>query len=154
SVFVLPARFADTRDQAVARQIAEADPADAELAVHGPRPAAHLAAVLDADERPRLEHLVYVPLGRVGLLQLALVDLHRLELLLVPCYFRVGRHKSPGPKSYAVASRNGMPNWRSSSRASSSLRVVVTIVTSIPCVKVTLSGSISGKTTCSERPNV
>src|SRR5262245_28482414 len=46
SVFVLPARLADTRDQAVTRQTAEADPAHAELTVYGPRPAAHLAAVL------------------------------------------------------------------------------------------------------------
>src|SRR4051812_32372013 len=44
-----PAGLADAGDEAVAGHVAEADPADAELAVHGPRPAAQLAAHLDAD---------------------------------------------------------------------------------------------------------
>lgn len=46
-----------------------------------------------------------------------------------------------------------MPNSRSSSRASSSLRVLVTKVISIPWLKFSLSGSISGKMACSETPD-
>src|SRR5262249_48367761 len=44
-----PAGLLDARDQAVAGHAAEADPADAELAVHGPRPPAQSAAEADAD---------------------------------------------------------------------------------------------------------
>src|SRR5205085_8441603 len=44
-----PARFLDARDQAVAGHVAEADAADAELAVHRARPAAQPAAQADAD---------------------------------------------------------------------------------------------------------
>src|SRR3954469_3720377 len=54
-----PTRLFDAGDQPVARHIAEADPADAELAVHRPRPAAQLAAALDADLLARRHlHLV------------------------------------------------------------------------------------------------
>src|SRR4051794_4790785 len=44
-----PARLLDARDQAAVRHVAEADPADAELAVHRTGPAAQLAAHPDAD---------------------------------------------------------------------------------------------------------
>src|SRR6516162_4425180 len=39
-----PAGLLDTRNQAIAGHVAKTDAADAELAVHGPRPAAQLAA--------------------------------------------------------------------------------------------------------------
>ena len=50
--------------------------------------------------------------------------------------------------------QHGMPNIRSNSRASSSARVLVTMVMSIPWVNVTLSGSTSGKMSCSPTPRV
>src|SRR5262245_22678330 len=51
-----PARFLHTRDEAVAGHVPKTDPADAELAVHRPRPAAQPAAQADADlvARPQL----------------------------------------------------------------------------------------------------
>src|SRR5438105_217710 len=54
---VLPTGFLDARDEAVAGHVAEADAADAELPVHGPRPAADPAAVPHADHLARL-HLL------------------------------------------------------------------------------------------------
>src|SRR5262245_49026136 len=48
----LPGRLADAGDQPVAREPAEADAADAELAVHGPRPPADLAPPRHADQLP------------------------------------------------------------------------------------------------------
>src|SRR5262245_53221496 len=60
-----PAGLGDARDQPVARQAPEADPADAELAVDRPRPAAQLAAVADADDLARLHELGGVALGGV-----------------------------------------------------------------------------------------
>src|SRR5947209_5750703 len=135
-----PTRLLDARDQAVAGQVAEADAADAELPVHRPRPAAHLAAQADADLLAR-QHLDLVG-GLLAGLQLG-------QLLPELDEFCFGCHGLP-----CYASRNGMPKARSSSRASSSLFVLVTKVTSIPCVNVTLSGSISGKTICSDRPRL
>src|SRR5262245_17419967 len=76
-----PAGLGHTRDEAVRGHPAEADAADAELAVDGARPAAELAAVADADDRARLHQLGRVALGGV-LLHLGLVDLEGLQLLL------------------------------------------------------------------------
>src|SRR5262245_46990700 len=78
-----PAGLLDAGDQPVAGHAAEADPADAELAVHRPRPAAQLAAQPDADALARRElHLVGAPLPGLELGQL-LAELHVL---------RFGRH--------------------------------------------------------------
>src|SRR2546426_7120021 len=44
---LLPARFLNARDQAGTGQVAEADAANAELAIHRSCPAAQLAAALD-----------------------------------------------------------------------------------------------------------
>src|SRR3954471_15704782 len=78
----LPGRLADAGDQPVARELAEADAAAAELAVHGPRPAANLAAADDLHEVAAGEHLGGVPLiGR--LLHLGLVSLHGRQLTAV-----------------------------------------------------------------------
>ena len=49
---------------------------------------------------------------------------------------------------------NGIPNCFSNSRASASVSAVVTILISIPCVRFTLSGLISGKIVCSFNPSV
>src|SRR5262245_39784845 len=48
-----PDRLGNAGDHAATRQVAEADPADAELAVDRPRPAAQLAAEPDADALAR-----------------------------------------------------------------------------------------------------
>src|SRR5688500_14661368 len=56
-----PARLLDPGDEAVAGHVAEADPADAELAVDVSPPAAQLAAQPNADHVPRL----HLGLGRV-----------------------------------------------------------------------------------------
>src|ERR1700730_12208932 len=52
-----PAGLLDAGDQPVGGHVPEADPADAELAVVGPRPAAQLAAQADADDLARLHQL-------------------------------------------------------------------------------------------------
>lgn len=57
-----------------------------------------------------------------------------------------------GPRRYAA--RNGIPNFRNNSRASSFFVALVTNVTFIPCVWVNLSGFNSGKTNCSVSPKV
>src|SRR4051794_38525479 len=51
----LPARLLHARDQTVARHVAEADSADAELAVAGTRPTAQSAAKPNADHVARTQ---------------------------------------------------------------------------------------------------
>src|SRR5262245_51157310 len=84
-----PARLADAGDQPVAGHAAEADPADAELAVHRPRPAAQLAPQPDLDDLARLQQLGLVALRRVRVGQFLLVRLQRLDLLAEAGLFRV-----------------------------------------------------------------
>src|SRR5258708_35913123 len=50
--FLSPARFLDAGNQSIGRHVAETDPADAELAVDRPRPAAQLAAKPHANALP------------------------------------------------------------------------------------------------------
>src|SRR5215469_14578265 len=52
----LPTRFLYARNETIAGQAAKTDPADAELPIDGPAPAAQLAAIADADfvARPQL----------------------------------------------------------------------------------------------------
>src|SRR5262249_40578491 len=59
AVVLLPARLLDARDQAVAGHAAEADPAHAELPVHGAGPAAQPAAQADADAVARPQLLLF-----------------------------------------------------------------------------------------------
>src|SRR5262249_10203758 len=80
-----PARLLHAGDQPVAGHVAEADPADAELAVDGARPAAQPAPQPDADLLPRLQlHLV----------RRALAPLELRHLLAEPGSFCFGRHLS------------------------------------------------------------
>src|SRR5262245_30797566 len=78
-----PARLLHAGDQPVAGHVAEADPADAELAVNRPRSPAQPAAQPNADALAR-RHL--------HLVRVALAGLQLGQLLLEPCYFRFGRH--------------------------------------------------------------
>src|SRR3954452_20726256 len=57
-----PARLFDARNQPAARHVAEADAADAELAVHGPRSATQPAAQTDLDAIARRHELARVAL--------------------------------------------------------------------------------------------
>src|SRR5947208_15375912 len=81
--FLSPARLLDAGNQSVGRHVAEADPADAKLAVDGPRPAAQLAAQPHADALARRE----LDLGGV-----LLVGLPLRHLLLEPDILRFGSH--------------------------------------------------------------
>src|SRR5262245_1442956 len=90
-MLVLPARFLDAGDQPVAGHVAEANAADAEFAVNGPRPAAQLAAEPDADLLPRRHQLVLVLLG-LRLLPFLAVRLVTLQLLAVADALRFGGH--------------------------------------------------------------
>src|SRR5262249_24370462 len=56
-----PAGLLDARNQPVAGHVPEADPADAELAIHGPGPAAQPAAQADLDALARQHQLGLVP---------------------------------------------------------------------------------------------
>src|SRR5207249_2956645 len=56
---VLPTRFLDAWDQAVAGHVAEADAADAELPIHRPRPSTQLAAQAHANLLAR-QHLHFI----------------------------------------------------------------------------------------------
>src|SRR5207248_5244989 len=145
AVWSLPARLHHAGDEAVAGHVAEADASYAELAVHRPRPAAQPAAEADADALARLHFL-----GRVGLFPAGLQGRH---LAAEFHGFGFGTHNRFYSLGY-FSSRKGMPKFRSSSRASSSLFVLVTKVMSMPWVNVTLSGSISGNTICSDRPRL
>src|SRR6478736_3076022 len=49
----LPTRFADAGDQTLVGQLTKTDSADAEFPIHGPRPAAHVAAALKARRKFR-----------------------------------------------------------------------------------------------------
>src|SRR5262245_11254548 len=81
--FLSPARLLDARDQSVRGHVAEADPADAELPVDGPRPSAQLAAQPHADALARRE---------LDLLGVLLVRLPFRQLFPEPHIFRFGRH--------------------------------------------------------------
>src|ERR1051325_11477142 len=74
SVSLLPAGLGHTGDQALARHVAEADAAEAELAVNRPRPAAQPATQADANSvaRPQLA-LGRLAAGNLKLLELPLV---------------------------------------------------------------------------------
>src|SRR5512135_3507440 len=147
----LPTGLLDARDQAAAGQVPEADPADAEFAIDGAGASAELAAAPVPDRelagRLRLDHL-----GLGGHGSLAVTWGERGPRV------RVGAGSGQRPPAAAPLPgwgwRKGMPKDRRSSRACSSLSVVVTIVMSIPCVCWIRSASISGKTTCSARPSV
>src|SRR6516225_5910845 len=82
----LPAGFLDAGDEAVGGQVAEANPADAELAEDGPGPAAQPATQADADlvARPQLH------LGRV-----LLVALHLRQVPAEFNHLRFGGHSKP-----------------------------------------------------------
>src|SRR5207302_9799922 len=66
ALILSPTRFLDAGDQPVAGHVAEADAADAELAIHGAGPAAQPAAHTDADLVARAQ----LVLGRVALVGL------------------------------------------------------------------------------------
>src|SRR5260370_23700844 len=131
-----PTRFNYSRNQAVAGHLAKTNAANAKLAVDGSRPAAQSAAKSDANLVPRTQRR----LGRVFL-----VRIQRRQL--TPVFHQLGfsGHQTPRiafpasrvyvsrpPLLNAYDSRNGIPKDRNNSRASSSLSVVVTNVTSIP----------------------
>src|SRR5215210_7822682 len=82
----LPAGLADARDHPVGRQGAETDAADAELLVHGPRPAADLAPGPDLHQVARAQDLGLVPL-RFRLAHLGLVGVDPLQVPLVAGFF-------------------------------------------------------------------
>ncbi len=142
-----PARLLDARNAPLVGKLPEADPARTELPVHGPRAATEHAPA----DNPR---------GVLGLslrrrdLRFACHDSSVRAAVSMPVVFRAGRW--PGGR-YAAASPSflrGMPIATRNCRASSSLRAVVTNVMFIPCGRVNLSGLISGKTICSDRPRL
>src|SRR5262249_1098917 len=79
--FLSPARFLDAGNQSVRRHAAETDPADAELAIDRPRPAAQLAAQPYADALARLE---------LDLCRVLLVRLPFRALFFAPDFLRFG----------------------------------------------------------------
>src|SRR5579875_2321564 len=158
-----PTGLFDARNQAIAGHVAKTDATDAELAINGARPPAQLATQPYPDAFA-WRHLHF------GIRLFAGFQLGQLFLEFDE--FRFGSHVFPGyqPATAGInpaarltfgvraappyASRNGMPKDRNNSRASSSLLVLVTNVTSMPCTNVILSGSISGNTDCSLRPRL
>ena len=122
----LPASLADAGDVSRIRQVAEADATDPKLPQHGPRPAAEPAA----------PHQTCGKLRRPQGHRSFRFTCHAMLLRLFH------------------AARNGMPIARSSSRDSSSLPLLVTMVTCIPWTLVNLSGFSSGKTNCSVSPRL
>ncbi len=132
----LPACFADPGDCSLVGQLLKANPADAELAVHGTGPPAQFAAA--AETRRELgRQLRFGDLGFTGHCGSAFSNVMR-------CYL-------PLPLGSSTA-WNGMPSNVSSSRDSSLLEFVITIAMFMPCTRVNLSGLSSGNTNCSESP--
>src|SRR5262245_5874695 len=80
-----PARLLDARNQPVVGHAAEADPADAELAVHGPGSPAQLAAQTNADSVARAEFLGLAFLGEP-------VGVEKGQVLAESCVLCVGCH--------------------------------------------------------------
>src|SRR5262249_949687 len=152
---------------------AEANAADAELAVHRPRPAAQLAARMPAGGKLGFElGFCDFRLARheasqrlmdnrcFGLLPFTwFVFFHRVtesteseefssvSSLCVLCASVVQIVLS---QSFAPSVFIGTPSASSSILASSSLSLVVTMATFMPCTCVYLSGLSSGNTSCSE----
>src|SRR5262245_28170456 len=75
----LPTRFLDARNEALARHVAETNPANSKLAIHGARPAAKPATKTNANLVARLE------------LVLSRVLLTRFKLSKLPFVFHVLR---------------------------------------------------------------
>src|SRR5262245_48561892 len=98
-----PRRLRHAGDLPCVRHVAQADPAQAEVAVHGPRAPTAAAARVGA----------HLELGR----PLLLVDQSLLRHTDYPCW---------------PSRRNGKPSARSSARPCSSVSAVVTIVMSMP----------------------
>src|SRR5436190_2158011 len=89
-----PAGLHDAGDQSIAGHVAEADAADAELPVHGPRPAAQPATQPDADDLTRQHHLGLVLLAALvrGGLDLAHVPVEGDHVVLETNPFRFDCH--------------------------------------------------------------
>src|ERR1700734_296774 len=116
----LPTGFRHDGDLAAQGQFAEGDAAEAELAHVGAAAARELAAVVGAGREFRFALLFDDP-GGLG---------HRVF------FYEVG---------FSLRSEKGMPKRARSSLASSFLRAVVTMVMSMPRLRLTLSSSTSGK---------
>src|SRR5689334_4182003 len=86
SAYPSPAGFLNARDEPITGHVAETDAADAELAVHRPRPPAQPAPQPNADlvARPHLD-----------LVRLAPAQLQLFHLFTEFDVFRFGGHKSP-----------------------------------------------------------
>src|ERR1017187_3186520 len=150
SVIKLPAGFHNAGDQTVQRGLPEGEARRGELAQITAPAAAGRAAV----HQPRWAGVAR-QLRETGVVAPGLqfradrgVFFYRFSFALValnPCFL--------GHKIYYF-SASGKPMSFSKSSASASLRALVTTVTSIPCVRLILSNSISGKIVCSAMPNV
>src|SRR5271170_3237146 len=121
----LPAGLGDAGDFAAQGELAEGDAAEAELAHVGAAAARELAAVVGARRELRLAFLFNDPGG------------------LGHSYWGV-----------SLRSEKGMPKRARSSLASSFLRAVVTMVMSMPRLRLTLSSSTSGKMVWCLTPSV
>src|SRR6266508_5093826 len=124
----LPAGLGHAGKLAAVRHLPQADPAEPELAEHGLRPAAALAAGVAPDGELRL----------AGLLDLQ-CSLRHVSVLLALHIHR---------------SAKGNPRCLSRARPSSSFLAVVTTVMSMPRTRSILSWLISWNMTCSVRPKV
>src|ERR1035437_6077563 len=150
SIKILPAGFRHTGNQTVQCGFTEGHARHPELAEEPPAAAAHRAPV----DQPGWAGVTR-QLRQAGVVALGLqfgaergVFFHRLRLALValqPCFFS-------HIKNYFSA--NGKPMSFSKSSASALVGAVVTIVMSMPCVRLILSISISGKIVWSATPTV
>src|SRR5690606_19542556 len=120
-----PTRLANARDLPAQRHLAEADAAEAELPVHGPRAPAALAAVAMPDLELRLP---LRPLDQS-------LACHRGSLIQSEMIAQA----QAACTCTGVSPRNGIPRARSSAIPSSSRSAVVTKVMSIPWIFCTLS---------------
>src|SRR5688572_485905 len=117
----LPARLGHAGDVALVGHLAQADPAQAELAVHGTRPAALAAARV----RPGL--VLRRPRGADDLGGLG----HGVSSLSVPQAATAWSFKDSKPAG-RPSREKGMPSASSSAKASASVCAVVVMVTSNP----------------------
>src|SRR5688572_30650592 len=132
---LLPTGFAHAGNQTLVGEFAKTNPADAELAIHGPRTAANLAAPLES-RREFWRQLRLCEFGFTG---------HEFVSMGNSYFFF---------SFFGSSVWNGKPIWASSSRDSSSLAFRITNVMFMPCTRVNLSGFSSGKTSCSDRPRL
>ncbi len=146
----LPTRLFDARNYPLVSQLAEANPANAELTVNGTRSATNTTTRLASRGVLRLPQCF----GNFRFTRH--VVSFQVFAISHPSLASNNVRLTSNDYCYAAVSSvwNGMPKPRNNSRASSSLSVELHKAIFMPCTRMYLSGFNSGKTSCSLSPKL